>query len=417
MAHSLGNMVVSSMIQDHGLTVSKYLMCNSAVPAEAYDPDPSLRVPQLVHPDWEVYPTNTWAASYHSLFDGFPDDDRRRLGWPGRFSDVAQYAVNFYSTGDEVLELAEGNSLWLGTGTGTLDFGHMSWHKQELFKGRGIIDGLGGTDWSGWRFNGRWRSLHPAGREWEVRYTPEQAAGFSSIASNYRNFNLDDLDEDNGGVARPNDWPVRNEYEGQWLHSDMKDVAYFYDFLLYRKIVEKEGYYGSKKKISYISMGKEHEVKDGKWQPYGAKEVIQLRKIRDPVSLCKLGFGAGREIPRTNLWIGVDMAQGDFVKSHGKGERADFEVMVEWDGRPPVDSGYCAAFIRFTDRLTGGTVFRRCWKVNIRMFTMRTRITPTRYGRLRLLGEIKIAKVSCCLLETTPFLSRELDVWKMKTES
>lgn len=118
--------------------------------------------------------------------------------------------------------------------------------------------------------------------------------------------------------------------------------------------VEKEGYYGSKKKISYISMGKEHEVKDGKWQPYGAKEVIQLRKIRDPVSLCKLGFGAGREIPCTNLWIGVDMAQGDFVKPHGKGERADFEVMVEWDGRPPVDCGYCAAFIRFTDRLTGG---------------------------------------------------------------
>ena len=284
MAHSLGNMVVSSMIQDHGLTVSKYLMCNSAVPTEAYDPDPSLRVPQLVHPDWEEYPTNTWTASYHSLFDGFPDDDRRHLGWPGRFADVAQYAVNFYSTGDEVLELAEGNSLWLGTGTGSLDFGHMSWHKQELFKGRGVIDGLGGTDWSGWRFNGRWRSLHPAGREWEVRYTPEQvarfspeqlcmepvfypypesmtnsvipllvraahltkgipaltpAAGFSSIASNYQNFNLDDLDEDNGGVARPNTWPVRNEYEGQWLHSDMKDVAYFYNFLFYKKIVEK----------------------------------------------------------------------------------------------------------------------------------------------------------------------------------
>ena len=45
MAHSLGNMVVSSMIQDHGLQVSKYLMCDSSVPAEAYDTSPSLRVP------------------------------------------------------------------------------------------------------------------------------------------------------------------------------------------------------------------------------------------------------------------------------------------------------------------------------------------------------------------------------------
>ena len=47
MAHSLGNMVVSSMIQDHGLQVSKYLMCDSAVSSEAYYPagDESIRVP------------------------------------------------------------------------------------------------------------------------------------------------------------------------------------------------------------------------------------------------------------------------------------------------------------------------------------------------------------------------------------
>jgi hypothetical protein len=35
-------------------------------------------------------------------------DDRAKLGWPGRFADVASVAVNFYSTGDEVLELAAG---------------------------------------------------------------------------------------------------------------------------------------------------------------------------------------------------------------------------------------------------------------------------------------------------------------------
>ena len=51
MAHSLGNMVCSSMIQDYELNVDCYLMCNSAVPAEAYDTDEALRVPQLVHPE------------------------------------------------------------------------------------------------------------------------------------------------------------------------------------------------------------------------------------------------------------------------------------------------------------------------------------------------------------------------------
>ena len=38
-------------------------------------------------------------------------DDRAKLGWPGRFADVASVAVNFYSTGDEVLELAADNDI------------------------------------------------------------------------------------------------------------------------------------------------------------------------------------------------------------------------------------------------------------------------------------------------------------------
>ena len=55
MAHSLGNMVVSSMIQDHHLRVSRYLMCNSAVPAEAYDPAMD-HTAVLQHKDWDDYP-------------------------------------------------------------------------------------------------------------------------------------------------------------------------------------------------------------------------------------------------------------------------------------------------------------------------------------------------------------------------
>ena len=96
MAHSLGNMVVSSMIHDYGLQVSKYLMCNSAVPAEAYDASISLRTPKLVHPEWEEYPSNSWASNWHTLFDDYPNDDRKDLGWPGRFTGVLTVAINFY---------------------------------------------------------------------------------------------------------------------------------------------------------------------------------------------------------------------------------------------------------------------------------------------------------------------------------
>lgn len=118
--------------------------------------------------------------------------------------------------------------------------------------------------------------------------------------------------------------------------------------------VSKDGFYNSKRKLRFAEMGAEHEVKNGKWLPYGSAEMLQLRRVRNPVGLRCFGFGAGREVFATNLWIGVDMAHGDFVKPYGKGARTDFEVMVEWDGHSPVDSNCCVGSMRFTEALSGG---------------------------------------------------------------
>ena len=278
LAHSLGNMVVSSMIQDHGLQVSKYIMCNSAVPAEAYDTSVSLRAPQLVHPDWEEYPTVSWSANWHTLFANDPDDDRKYLGWPGRFANVAQHAVNFYSTGDEVLELASNNNLWPGTGVwGDNTWGHLSWHKQELFKGRGIGVGGGATDWSGWNIEENILGVNKISVQEALQMDAEDfktntvfycypssmnstnipllvrgahlAQGIPALTPAAGRVGLDNvLDSglgidinsvDGNGVLRPNGWPTRDVYPGQWRHSDIKDVAYFFTFRFFEKIVEK----------------------------------------------------------------------------------------------------------------------------------------------------------------------------------
>lgn len=119
-------------------------------------------------------------------------------------------------------------------------------------------------------------------------------------------------------------------------------------------LASKKGFYNSSRMLRFAAMGSEHEVKDGKWHPYGAVEILQLRRIHNPVVLHSFGFGAGKDVPATNTWIGIDMACGDFIKPYGNGRRADFEVMVEWDGRPPVDSNYCIANIRFGEQLSGG---------------------------------------------------------------
>ena len=277
MAHSLGNMVVSSMIQDHGFAVSRYLMCNSAVPAEAYDASPSLRAPQLVHPDWEEYPANSWSANWHRLFAADADDDRGRLGWPGWFAKALPVAVNFHSTGDEVLELAPDNDV--GVLTGVLDsLSRHSWHKQELFKGRGLFVGAGATDWSGWNVEENWLGVakvsaaearrmsdadfrtntvflcHPPSMdETEIpplvrgahlalgipALTPAAGAEDLTALGDNRNFNMDNADGETGGILRPNGWPTRSVYDGQWLHSDIKDVAYYYTYKFFEKVIEK----------------------------------------------------------------------------------------------------------------------------------------------------------------------------------
>ena len=289
MAHSLGNMVVSSMIQDHGLMVSKYLMCDSAVPSEAYYPanDVSIRVPQLVHPQWEEYPTNSWASNWHKLFASDLNDDRRKLGWPGRFSGVAQCVVNFYSTGDEVLELADDNDIYVWTGA-TSGYVQYSWHHQELWKGRATANVLGGTTWSGWNIEENWLGVNKISVSEAQQMQPEDfktntvfycypssmnstnisllvraahlTQGIPALARptggrdlynvldwrDYFNMNLPverQVDNDGPtitqGIQRPNGWPTRSKWNDRWLHSDMKDVSYFYNFKFYEKVVEK----------------------------------------------------------------------------------------------------------------------------------------------------------------------------------
>jgi hypothetical protein len=116
--------------------------------------------------------------------------------------------------------------------------------------------------------------------------------------------------------------------------------------------VSKEGYYDSHRKLCYSLMGKEHEVKDGKWMPYGGIELMRLREKRHPANLRQFAF-VHRPVPATNVWIGVDMDAGDFVKPRGTGVQLDFEIKVEWDGLPPPDSRHCTASLRFPGKMSG----------------------------------------------------------------
>ena len=287
MAHSLGNMVVSSMIQDHGLEVSKYIMCNSAVPAEAYDTTLG-PTNLLVHSKWEAYPRESFANEWHKLFLDDENDDRRKLTWKGRFPSVVQYAVNFYSSRDHVLELFPTNVIGLTDGYENWEqkYERYSWHSQELWKGRkkGLAL-VGTTDWSGWGFREDFwgNSLISPTNAWLMsetelktntvfRLQPESmntnvisrlvldmhltqgipartpAAGFVAWGDDDMSDSMFDLNNPNTqtrGIARPNGWPIRTfgwlittTWETEWLHSDMKDVSYFFNHKFFEKVIE-----------------------------------------------------------------------------------------------------------------------------------------------------------------------------------
>ena len=117
--------------------------------------------------------------------------------------------------------------------------------------------------------------------------------------------------------------------------------------------VHKSGYYDSKIKFSYIDMGAEHEVKDGKWQPYGVEEKIVLRKILNPTRMVSNieSMAFDYSIIATNVLIGFDMEKNDLVSPHGKGEIADFYIEFQSDGLPPNASKYSKLTVTYSTPL------------------------------------------------------------------
>jgi len=183
-AHSLGNMVVSSAIVDCSMSVETYFAIDAAVAMEAYDG--SIEDLGMVNPNafstfqgWPNYDQRLWSTEWYQLFspaNGFANDGRYGLTWRDRF-DAIPNLYNFYSTGEEVLEnpaqpqqLPTLGKEWI-------------WVTQEMRKGTGLLVVLNlfrlvdsGPE-AGWALNTDWYVLPtgaPSGGNKQPRY-PWQA--------------------------------------------------------------------------------------------------------------------------------------------------------------------------------------------------------------------------------------------------
>jgi pimeloyl-ACP methyl ester carboxylesterase len=186
-AHSLGNMVASSAIVDHGWDVLNYFMINAAVPTEAYLGEQEDRR-KMVHPDWKDegsagtdYSEHLLPSNWSALFQ--PEDRRSLLTWKERFASISQETIcyNFYSTGEDILRSGNGDlpgfikDVWKT---------ELIWVFNEMVKGTSTLAAsIAGEVHAGWGFNHEYMTwinpggaAHPPDGEWVRMSTSESAA-------------------------------------------------------------------------------------------------------------------------------------------------------------------------------------------------------------------------------------------------
>jgi hypothetical protein len=165
-AHSLGNMVVLSALNDCtnvNFKLNTYFMIDAAVAMEAVQSMPG--DPAMVYSTWRPYSPRLFASDWWQLFPS--DDGRNKLTWNNRFGNLRNTDIyNFYSSGEEVLrrynvdppagvlrglvtELVEN---WAGH-----PYGSYVWVWQEKGKGTSRLDNFIGSTHGGWKFSYYWR--------------------------------------------------------------------------------------------------------------------------------------------------------------------------------------------------------------------------------------------------------------------
>jgi pimeloyl-ACP methyl ester carboxylesterase len=290
LSHSLGAMLVSSAIKDYNLDYSKFIMLDGAVSIEAFDASIADN-PNIVGLDFVDYPSRVWASKWHQLFDS--SDSRSTLTWKGRFSGMAN-VYNFFSSTEDVLAKSNGT-----IPINLLKMKQNAWTNGEMLKGRLATGWAPMNREGGWDFNTYYDTNvvnyieydemgNPTTNWHDITLPPEDAANISTNSLKEHTFfyRFDDEDDicgvngsafvanrtnhcellangipalsDAAGGTKMASWSNDNNIdmstecrrgsgkysqgdwprdENKWWHGDVKDVAYPYNYKVYKKIV------------------------------------------------------------------------------------------------------------------------------------------------------------------------------------
>ena len=117
-------------------------------------------------------------------------------------------------------------------------------------------------------------------------------------------------------------------------------------------VINKKGYYETKLEMSYLRLAENRPVEDDRWQPWGEKRTLRLRKMLSSIPLNNQLFEL--RVPVVGKWIGFDLKKRDWISPLGSGEVSDIEINVDWDGLPPFTSKKCKYDFRILGAHNGG---------------------------------------------------------------
>ena len=87
--------------------------------------------------------------------------------------------------------------------------------------------------------------------------------------------------------------------------------------------VTKDGYYMSNGVIDYLAATNVPVIVHGKWQPYGNKRTIVLKKMKNPENLVCWNRTKKYVIPSYDKWLAFDLERCQFVAPYGEGTDSD----------------------------------------------------------------------------------------------
>lgn len=221
-AHSLGNMVVLSALNDYtNQSINTYFMIDAAAAIQAIDTNAPLN-PDMYPSAWTNYASRLWASMWVNLWP--TNDARAQLTWSGRLANLQNATVyNFYSSGEEVLRDYPGDPpTYLATiAAGQLvslmedETGEFTWAWQEKLKGLMQANDLLSSDHGGWQFNHAYgTNVDISGFEFWQPMSPASAAtltsselqtnaffNWASVTGAFPSFNDDLALESSGGSS------------------------------------------------------------------------------------------------------------------------------------------------------------------------------------------------------------------------